>query len=239
MGAITEHVGSYLIRVTTLDAARGTRPRVVWDSRAAIGYSAGVPEVSAQPIRGSRVHAASISCNDGAANTLVLFKARALTLQANMGGGNLVDGGGGADTITRGAGSFLADGDYGWQVGDRLMPLMCTTPANEAIMQVTAVAAATLTFATGALAGNTSEALPAGAKLLRLAQLGVFPVPANSGFAAGTNAVNLLDDAVLKFLAAKPDSAITLGPDDFLLAAMGTALTGAEVAEIAIDGGAY
>lgn len=64
-----------------------------------------------------------------------------------------VDGGGGDDTVTRATGSFITDG---FVVGGKMNVRNANTSANDGSYTITAVAATTLTFATGSF--NTGEA---------------------------------------------------------------------------------
>jgi len=66
-----------------------------------------------------------------------------------------VDGGGGADTVTRASGSFIDDG---FKVGGQMTTRDSTTALNDGTYTITGVAALTLTFATGSF--NTGEADP-------------------------------------------------------------------------------
>lgn len=64
-----------------------------------------------------------------------------------------VDGAGGDDTCTRATGSFITDG---FKVGGKMATRASNTPANDGSYPITAVAATTLTFATGSF--DTGEA---------------------------------------------------------------------------------
>jgi len=67
-----------------------------------------------------------------------------------------VDGGVGSDTITDSASGFVTDG---FQVGDTITISGATTEANDIEVELTAVAAGTLTFATGSISAEEAGAV--------------------------------------------------------------------------------
>lgn len=139
---------------TTFTNGMGTRPRAIWTPGS----------------NGSRVH--FISQANSVSSNPTLYLAEEMTLQSTMGTGAHVDNGGSSDTLTRSTGSFITDG---WLVGDRMWVSGSTTLANDYLVQVTAVASGTLTFATATV--NAAENLPAGAKLFRMHQLATVSGP--------------------------------------------------------------
>jgi hypothetical protein len=174
---------------------------------------------------GSRVHAINVSTNRATSNTIVLYYAKPITLQSNMGGGTHVDGGVGTDSVTRGTGSFVTDG---WKPDDMLLVQNSTTLANDYLARLTAVSSTALTFGTGIV--NIGEALPTGSILYKASAIGTFTLPANSGQVAGTAAFDILDNLI--FTANKPDEFLTLGALDILALSVGTPLGSTERVEV-------
>ena len=169
---------------------------------------------------GSRVHGISVANADSGGNTCIMYHAEQMTLQSAMGTGVFDDNGGSADTITRSTGSFITDG---WLVGDRLWVHGATTLGNGFFVTLTAVAALTLTFATGTVSGDVDENFPTGAIIYRLAQLHLTTLAANAGNAAGTAALDMLiTDWPIADVT--PDRYITLGAADALVFNVGTAV---------------
>lgn len=202
-------IGAYKNGFVRLKPGHATRPRLI--------FQAGE--------NGARLHALSAVHTAAGANTVLLYAGERLTQQANMGTGTLVDGAGSSDTLTRtGVNSFVADK---WAVEDLMLVRGATTLANDFLVPLTAVAALTLTFATGTVAGS-NEVLPAGAELWRLTQLNRSTLAANAGNAAGTKALDLLT-ADKDMIDAAPDRFMTLGPNVGLFAAVGTTLSSAIV----------
>ncbi len=183
---------------------------------------------------GSRVHAISVASTDAGANTALLYYAKKLTAESDMTTGAFVDGGGGSDTITRTAGSFITDG---WKIGDRLVVADPTTLANSFFVTLTGVAALTLTFATAQV--NTVEDFPSGAIIYRLCQLHLTTLAINAGNAASTDALDML---ITDFPIADvtPDRYIILGPNDALAMSVGTAVGASpDRVDIMVAGGDY
>ena len=169
---------------------------------------------------GSRIHGISLVNTDSGASDCTLYHAEAMTLQSAMGTGVFDDNGGSADTITRTSGSFITDG---WLVGDRLWVHGATTLGNGFFVTLTAVAALTLSFATGTVSADTDENFPTGAIIYRLSQLHLTTVAANAGNAASTDALDMLiSDWPIADVT--PDRYITLGATDALVFSVGTAV---------------
>lgn len=199
-----------------------TRFRPIWDPTLYAGT------------RGSKIIQIGITSSDTGANTLILAKGKALTLQSNMGTGAFVDGGGGADSITRNSGSFVSDG---WLSGMPVVPNGSTTLANDFRAIISSVAALTLTLPTGTVAA--AENLPTGAKLYALARMGVIDIAAEAGTIAGTPSVNGLNTSELPWINAKPNDFLALGADEVLFGALGTTLGANETVEVTITGADY
>ena len=170
------------------------------------------------PATPSRIHAISVANTDGGANTILLYHAKQMTLQSNMTVGAFVDGGGGSDSITRTAGSFITDG---WKIGDRILVADPTTLANAFFATLTAVVALTLTFATSTV--DTAENLPSGAIIYRLCQLHLTTLAVNAGNAAATDALDLLT-ADFPAVDVTPDRYLTIEAGDALVVSLGTAV---------------
>ena len=208
-----------------LVGAHSTRFRPIWR-----------PDLSGAlaAANGANLHKIMVASSDAGANEVQLGIGKPITLQANMGVGSFVDGGGGSDTITRSSGSFVTDG---WQVGDRIQALGATTLANDFDAILTAVAALTLTFATATV--STAEAFPTGCMLLRLAQLWRKTIAINAGTIAATVPVSMLDNATQAALDAAPKRYLDLGADDYLFAKATTLLGASETMDIVTEGRAY
>ena len=107
----------------------------------------------------------TIKLSTGLRNLMLSRQALPKAIFTNgIAGGNLayVDGGAGSDTITAAAGSFVT---AGFAPGDKIYTFGSTTAANNLVgVTLTAVAAATLTFATGNV--DTAEVFAAGAVLV-------------------------------------------------------------------------
>lgn len=182
---------------------------------------------------GARLHALS-AVNIGSANTVKRFIGKRLSVQSLMGVGTLVDGGGSADSITRTAGDFLADG---WTVDDWIVVRGATTLANNFLALITAVTATTLTFATATVAG-ANEVLPVNAELWRVHQQALSTIAANAGNAAGTKALDLLS-ADLDMIDATPERFMTFGTNDAVFAAAGSTITAGSFIDITPYMGRY
>lgn len=167
---------------------------------------------------GSRVHGISVVNTDAGANTAILYYGKQMTLESNMTVGAFVDGGGGDDTITRIAGSFVTDG---WLIGDRLLVSSPTTLANSFFVTLTTVAALTLSFATATV--DTAENFPTGVIIYKLSQLHLTTLAINAGNAAATNALDmLLTDWPIADVT--PDRYIILEANDMLAMSVETAV---------------
>lgn len=213
------YVGTWRTKTTVLIAAHGT-------NLALAGFVAGSS--------GARVHAISVANTDAGANTIIPYYAEQMTLESDMTVGAFVDGGGGDDTITRTAGSFLADG---WKVGDRLLVADPTTLANSFFVTLTAVVALTLSFATATI--DTAENFPTGVIIYKLCQLHLTTLAINAGNAASTDALDLLS-ADIPAVDVTPDRYLTLGAGDALVFSVGTAVGAApDRVDIMVAGGDY
>lgn len=180
---------------------------------------------------GAEIRKIGIASSDAAANTLLLGIAKPITAGADMGVGTFLDGGAGADTITRTAGSFATDG---WIAGERFLALGSTTLANDVDALLTGVAALTLTFATGVV--NTAEAFLTTTKLYRLMRLGIISVPLSAGYVEAAASISGLDATEMPMIDVSPDRYLTLGPDDILVCAAGTTLGASEVLDVTAFG---
>lgn len=174
----------------TFTNAMGTRPRPIW-----------IPGTN-----GSRIFFMSLANNVATNPTLYLMEE--MTLQSAMGTGAHVDGGGGSDTLTRSSGSFVTDG---WLIGDRLWVYGSTTLANDYLIQLTNVAAGTLTFATATV--SAAENLPSGSKLYRAHQMVTITGAANAGNSTTVPHANILDQFMMPSLFGGADRCVFVGPD--------------------------
>ena len=104
----------------------------------------------------------TIKLSTGLQNKMLSMQATPKAIfTAGLAGGALAyaDGGASADTITSAVGSFIT---AGFAPGDIIYTYDSTTAGNDLSgVTLTAVAAGTLTFATGSLVGDTSEAFAA------------------------------------------------------------------------------
>lgn len=189
------------------------------------GFSTRPRIILAPGASGTRLYGVTGASTDGASNTVQISMGERLTLQSAMGTGHVTDGGGSSDTITRTSGSFVTDG---WRAGDRMLIQGATTLANDFAALLTAVTALTLTFATSTV--NTDEDLPSGAALYRLTHLCYATLAASAGVSA-TAAAQLITSTNLPTWDGERD----LGSGDYLVAALGTALTSGETADIVAD----
>lgn len=192
-----------------------TRPRIIYTPGAS----------------GSDILGISVASSDNASQTVQFGIARPLT--KNELTGHLVNGGGGAHTITRTAGSFVTDG---WRPGDRVFVQDATTLANDNIALCTAVAALTLTLPTGFV--TTDELFNAATGIYRVALLHSVSVPSGAGGASAV-AVSGLDTTQEPMLDASPDRKITLGPNERLVAYLANTLTTGETVDITVLGSDY
>ena len=219
MAASPIFVGTWRNENTVLIASHST-------TRALIGWTAGAS--------GSRIHSINATNTDAGGNTLVMYYAKRMTLQSNMGVGAFVDGGGSDDTITRTVGSFITDG---WTIGDRLLVADPTTLANSFFVTLTGVIALTLSFVTATV--DTAENFPSGAIIYRLAQLHLSTLAANAGNAASTDSLDMM---ITDFpsVDVTPDRYLTLEANDCLAFNVGTAV-GADPdrVDITVWGGDY
>lgn len=206
---------------TIIVAAHSTRFRPIW-------------RPPASNANGSRIQKIMVATTDAGNNELQLAIGKPITLAANMGTATFVDGGGGSDTITRSAGSFVSDG---WIIGERSQALDATTLANDFEALLTAVASGTLTFATATV--NTGEAFAAATQIQRLVYLWRKQILANAGNAAAVAAVSMLDTTPQPALNSAPNRFLDLGPDDYLWAKVTTAMGAGETMDIAVEGRDY
>lgn len=183
---------------------------------------------------GARVHGISVAATDAGANTAILYYGKRMTLESAMTVGAFVDGGGGDDTITRTAGSFVTDG---FVVGDRILVSGATTLANSFFVTLTTVAALTLSFVTATT--NTAENFPTGAIIYKLGQLHLTTLAANAGNAASTDALDMLiTDWPIGDVT--PDRYIILEANDVLAMSYGTAIGASpDRGDVVVFGGDY
>lgn len=210
-------IGEWRSEGSLLVAGFSTRPRKIWTPGT----------------YGSKIHAISICSSDAGANLVALWQMKEMTLQANMGTGAFVDGGGGADTITRSSGSFVSDG---WVVGDMIWVSGATTLANDFVVQLTAVAAGTLTFATAIV--NTAENFPSGSTIYKAIRRGTYSVPANSGVTSVV-AGSMLNSTNLPSVFSGSDAFILVPAGYVLAMSCGTAPATAEILSVIVEGGDY
>jgi hypothetical protein len=187
------------------------------------------PRVVFKPgLLGSRIHAISLSSSSATNPQNVQFGiARPLT--QNETDAILVNGGGGAHSITRVNGSFIADG---WRPGDRLFVQDATTLANDNMALITSVAALTLTLPTGFV--TTQENFNAVTALYRVALKHYVAVPTGAGKPAAVS-VSGLDTTQDPELDPSPDRAFTLGPNERLIAYVSTTLATNETLDINVS----
>lgn len=185
------------------------------------------------PSTGSVIRQIHVASTDASANAVQFAVAKKVTDGAAMGTGQIVDGGGGSDTITRSAGSFITDG---LQVGDRIQVLGATTIGNDVVAILTGVSAGVLTFATGTV--QAAEAMPSTAAIYRLTNAWQVAVPALSGASAAV-AVAGLNATSSPSLDSSPDRELPLGPADVLFAGVTTTLGTGETMDILAVGFDY
>jgi hypothetical protein len=176
---------------------------------------------------GSRIHGISLSSSSAAPSNVQFGIARPLTLGETT--GIIVDGGAGADTITRVSGSFIADG---WRPGERLLVQDATTLANDNMAILSAVAAVTLTLPAGFT--TTQESMNAVTGLYRVALKHWVACPAGAG-KPSVVAVSGLDTTNDPELDPSPDRAFTLGPNERLIAYLSATLGAGETLDINVS----
>ncbi|MBY0430320.1 MAG: hypothetical protein K2Q10_03910 [Rhodospirillales bacterium] len=171
-------------------AGNGTAARILVDTSPARVLPAIAGEVAlpgettvAQRVLtgGCRLIDGTIASTDGTARSLLIYFGREMTAQADT---PLAVA---AASLTRTIGSFLADG---WQSGDAVMIFGAAGAANNGkLAQVTAVTATVLTL--NGTPFTTEAALPAGARLVKVALRTRKGIPANAGYADATPNVAL------------------------------------------------
>lgn len=181
---------------------------------------------------GSRIHAISLS-SSSATNPINVQFGIARPLTQNETDAIFVNGGGGAHSITRVSGSFVTDG---WRPGDRLMAQDSTTLANDNTAIVTSVAALTLTLPTGFV--TTQENFAAATALYRLALKHYVAVPTGAGKPSAVT-VSGLDTTQDPELDPSPDRALTLGPNERLVAMLSATLASTETLDVIVSGYDY
>lgn len=219
----------------SLTVTNGTAGKIVVDCLPAgvadaIAGEAALPGESTvrQRIRqgGGRVIGGSIASTDGSAKSLLIYVGTCLTTQDVTATSTMALTAGSA---TRADGSFITDG---WRIGDAAMlfgppaapNVGSATQANTgALAIITAVTATTLTV-TGT-PFTADAALPAGARLFRVAQRTRRAIAANSGNADATAAVALLGGAQDPATASLPDAGWELGQTNALIVAVVSAVS--------------
>lgn len=202
-------------------AADGTQAKILVDETpaqvlAAISGETFVPGESAVRQRilqgGCRVIDGSIASTDTNAKSMLFFVGRVLSRTSAFGATLTVTG---QNVFNRASGSFITDG---WQVGDTVMPFGMTTAANNGVAGiVTAVTALALT-----VNGTpyTNETMPSTARLIQAAQRTRRAIAISSGNTDSAPAVALLGGTQDPAAASLPDTGLSLGDVDVLIAAM-------------------
>lgn len=170
---------------------------------------------------GVRIIGGSISSTDGTARSILIYIGECLTTQDTTNTGVLALTTG---SITRVNGSFITDG---WKIGDAVMVFGPTTAPNVGsatagntglILPVATVAAGTLTVPAASFTADA--ALPAGARLFRVALRTRRAVAITAGYADATPAVALLGGTQDPATASLPDAGWELGAANALIVAM-------------------
>lgn len=236
------YVGDYRAHLACLNNAHGVIAAVpLWRPKPASIMDASGAWIDGTRVRGSRIHAMAVSGITAAARAFNLFRGH---LQTKGGQGLAI----GSDaTITRTAGSFIADG---YQIGQRVILLdtdlsaedggLATQILNRRVATITGVAALTLTFAASTFV--TGQAALAGTVgLYRVAGIGgAIPTDINNGNASQKYPLSLLSLTLMPWIATKPDSAVMMGPNHVLLASVATAaLPAGETLDFVSEGGDY
>lgn len=191
------------------------------------GY-AGRPRIVFKPgLSGSQIRAISLASSSAGALNVQFGIARPLTVGETT--GILVNGGAGTHSITRVNGSFITDG---WRPGERLFVQDATTLANDNMAILTAVAQSTLTLPTGFV--TTQESMNALTGLYRVALKHYVAVPAGSGKPTVVS-VSGLDTTQDPELDPSPDRAISLGPNERLVAYLSGTLGASETLDINVS----
>lgn len=194
---------------------------------------------------GSRIHGISASQDDTATSLIKFYKATVLTDNrlAYPGAPDTLGKGpilaltkAATDTATRTNGSFVSDG---WLVGN----LACIINSsdnlqNQILSYITAVAAGTLSF--NGTPMNASAATPAtDLQICSCFLLWSKALVNGAGNADATPALNMLSTTNYPGLYASPDTFLTLGPNQILIANIAAAPASAKNVSIVVDAGDY
>lgn len=195
---------------------------------------------------GSRIHGISASQDDTATSLIKFFKGIVLTDNAQVMPGAGTPGAGltpvlaltkaANDTFTRTNGSFITDG---WQVGTQGCIIdESKNLQNQILFYPTTVVAGTITLTGTPL--NATDAAPSGnIKLASVALLWSKALVASCGNADATPALNMLSTTNYPGLYAAPDTFLTLGPNQLLIANIAAAPAASKNVYLVVDGGDY
>jgi len=208
--------GAFTNIAEAFSSANGTTARVIQDMTPPSGTLAG----------GCRVFDLVASSTDTAARAVNLYTGVVLTSQSASATGQISVSA--QNTITRSAGSFIADG---WRVGQALMvaaPIGVSANASDGAFGVVTAVAATMLQVNGTPFSN--ETFGAGSRLIKVAFRQQVAVGSNAG-TLNTNA-SLLGSGNDS---SKDPSGIELGANGVLIAAMATVVS-VLPAQVFIDG---
>lgn len=236
------YVGDYHSPIASLNNAHGlVSATLLWRPRPVALTDPAGAWIDGTRVRGSRIHAISVSGINGAARAFNLLRGQLVT---KAGAGLSI---GSDSTILRTSGSFVLEG---YQPGQRIVPLdtdlaaedggLSTQILNRRVATITGVAAGTLTFAANTFVTGQA-ALAATVGLYRVAGLvGAVPVDINAGNASQKYAVAALVPGLMPSVSAKPDNVLVLGARGVLLAtAAAPALVAGETLDFTVEAGDY
>jgi hypothetical protein len=199
-------------RSISLTVTDSTRAKVLVDKQIAAGNLLG----------GFRIIDGQVASTDGTARSLIVWQGEELTLAADMGTASIAT----TSTITRSAGDFLANG---WKPTDSAMllhgpigPYAGTAANYGTLLQVTAVAAGTLTFNGTPL---TAETMQAGSRIVRVAQRTRLAIAINAGNADATPPVPLMTGTQNPSSAALPDTGWQYGDNSLVMVSVAAAIS--------------
>lgn len=192
--------------------ANGTNAKILAD----VTPGTGTPGTAGFRSGGQRIFDLLASSSDSVANSVAVWEGVQVTLYANMGAAATTATGNA--TITRSAGSFLADG---YTTGDTAMLFGSASTTNNGVpLTITGVTALTLTF-NGVPVGFTANTEGASLRIARIHKRATVLIGSGAGNSANAPNVQLIGGAYDKAL---DTLGIELGPMGMLMVAPSSAV---------------
>ncbi|MHB2021351.1 MAG: hypothetical protein ACYCW6_30835 [Candidatus Xenobia bacterium] len=189
---------------------------------------------------GSRIHLISAAQNDTSTGNLILYRGYALRTNS---GSTLALTNTTNSTITDSGNALISSG---FRINGRIFVSYFDGPNfsvsynmnNQVAAAPTNVAAGTLTFS-GTIFNAADPTPPTSLALIQANLMFTVGLTSQAGFASANNGLSLLDTIRYPGLFMPPDSALVLGPDEYLVAVLGTAPSAGKSVDISVSAEDY